>query len=57
MRAVNGRVKAALGSFKELGGLLRGIKLAMKQKGRLYNEFVRSVLEYGAKNKVWVWKN
>ena len=49
MRAVMGRVKAAWLSFKELGGLLCGRKLGLKQKGELYKMCVRSVLGYGQK--------
>ena len=50
MRAVMGRVKAAWLSFKELGGLLSGRKVGLKQKGELYKMCVRSVLGYGAEN-------
>ncbi len=51
MRAVMGRVQAAWMSFKELGGLLCGNKLGLKQKGRLYKGCIRSVLGYGA--EIW----
>ena len=49
-RAVMGRVKAAQGKFKELGGLLCERKPGLKLKGRLYKGFVRSVQGYEVEN-------
>ncbi len=47
-----GSVKELWGSFKELGELLCGSKLGLKQKGRLYKGCVRS--DIGQKIGVWV---
>ncbi len=50
IRVVMGRAKEAWESFKELGSLLCGRKLELKQKGRLNKGCVRIVLGYGVEN-------